>query len=144
MGRSRLKSVHWSFWLIAVVLLLWNAMGVMNYLVQTMNPEAVAKMPESHRALIEQRPAWATGAFALAVFGGVLGCLLLLFRLRIAIVFFWLSLACVIIQMVPTLQMATSGQFTLFELIMTLAMPLVIAMFLVWFTKRAIRRQQLR
>lgn len=144
MKRSQLRSVHWSFWLIAVLLLLWNAMGVLNYLVQTMNPEAVAAMPESHQALIEQRPAWATGAFALAVFGGVIGCLFLLCRLRIALYFFWVSLVCVIVQMIPTIQLASTFEFSIFELVMTLALPLLIAMFLVWYTRRAIRRRQIR
>jgi hypothetical protein len=45
-----------------------------------MNAEAIAAMPETHRAIIEGRPAWATGGFAIAVFGGAIGCLLLLFR----------------------------------------------------------------
>ncbi len=39
-------------------------MGVINFFMQ-MNPEAVAAYPESHRAIIEGRPAW---AFAIAVF----------------------------------------------------------------------------
>jgi hypothetical protein len=37
-------------------------------------------MPETHRAIIDTRPAWATGEFAVAVFGGALGCLLLLLK----------------------------------------------------------------
>jgi hypothetical protein len=71
--------IHWSFWAIAGVLLLYNVAGVINFVTQ-MDADSVATMPEAHRALIESRPAWATGAFAVAVFGGALGCLLLLIK----------------------------------------------------------------
>ena len=54
-------------------------MGVMNYFGQ-MNAEMVAAMPEAKREIIESRPAWATGAFAVAVFGGEIGSVLLLLR----------------------------------------------------------------
>ncbi|MCH9016029.1 MAG: hypothetical protein IH877_10130, partial [Gemmatimonadetes bacterium] len=79
MNDKAVGSVHWSFWLIGAVMLIWNVMGCINFFVQ-INPDALASYPESHRAIIEGRPAWATGAFAVAVFGGALGCLLLLLR----------------------------------------------------------------
>ena len=88
MNDKTVKVVHWSFWIIGVVALIWNAMGVMNFIVQ-MDLDMVATYPESHRAIIMSRPAWATGAFGLAVFGGVLGCLLLFFTEKIG------SLLCV-------------------------------------------------
>ena len=74
MGNDTARSAHWSFWLIVVVALLWNVAGAINYLMQT-NPEFVATLPETHRAIIDGRPAWATGGFAIGVFGGALGCL---------------------------------------------------------------------
>jgi hypothetical protein len=77
MSDEDVGGVHWSFWAIGAVALVWNLMGVMNYLAQ-MNADVLAAMPESHRAIIEGRPAWATGGFAIAVFGGALGCILLL------------------------------------------------------------------
>src|SRR2546429_619808 len=66
--------VHWSFWIIGAVALIWNVMGVINFFGQ-MNADALAAMPKAQRAIIEGRPAWATGAFAIAVFGGALGSL---------------------------------------------------------------------
>lgn len=83
--------IHWSFWLIGIVTLVWNILGVTNFIMQ-MNPDSLAAMPEAYRAIIEERPAWATGAFAIAVFGGTLGCLLLLLRKSIAIYVFIASL----------------------------------------------------
>ena len=46
---------HWSFWLIAVFTLIWNAMGCMNFVMQ-MSPAMLAEMLESHRTIAENRP----------------------------------------------------------------------------------------
>ena len=67
-GKS-LGNVHWSFWAIGTVALIWNVMGAINFIAQ-MNPDMLAAFRESERAIIENRPAWATGIFAVAVFGG--------------------------------------------------------------------------
>jgi len=79
MNDETVGRVHWSFWAIGSIALIWNLMGVINFFVQ-MNPDMLTSYRESERAIIEGRPAWATGGFAIAVFGGVLGCLLLLLR----------------------------------------------------------------
>lgn len=85
-----------SFWVIAVLGLVWNLMGCMNYITQT-NSAAVAQMPEAYQALIASRPAWATAAFAVAVFGGAVGCILLLMRRRVAVQVFVVSLAGIVL-----------------------------------------------
>jgi len=77
MNDKTVGGVHWSFRIIGAVALIWNVVGVINFFVQV-NPDALAAYRESERAIIEGRPAWATGAFVIAVFGGALGSLLLL------------------------------------------------------------------
>ena len=49
--------VHWSFWTIGSVALIWNVLGGINFFSQ-MSADALAAMPESYRAIIEVRPAW--------------------------------------------------------------------------------------
>ncbi len=80
-------SVHWSFWVIGGVALIWNVLGSVNYVVQ-MNPETVEAYRASERAIIEGRPFWATTGFAIAVFGGALGSILLLLRRSAALNWF--------------------------------------------------------
>src|SRR5437016_12612552 len=129
--------VHWSFWAIGAVTVVWNVMGVINFFMQ-MNADALASFPESHRAIVVGRPAWATGAFAIAVFGGALGCLLLLLRKPAAYYLFIASLLGVIVQMTPYLGMAGSTMdFGPFEISMFILMPLVVAAFLIWYSKQA-------
>ena len=136
MNNETVGGVHWSFRLIGVVALIWNVMGIMNYFGQ-MNADMVAAMPETHRAIIEGRPAWATTGFAIAVFGGALGCLLLLLRKPAAFNLFIASLAGVIVQMIHTLGIVGSMDFTGFEITMMIVMPLVVAAFLVWYSRQA-------
>ena len=127
--------VHWSFWLIGAVALLWNAAGAANYLVQVMNPEAIDSYREAERALIDGRPAWATGAFAIAVFGGSIGCLLLLLRKSAAFYVFVASLLGVIVTMIHALGVV-GWRFDLGALMPPL-MSFVVAAILVWYAKHA-------
>ena len=135
MNDEKVGGVHWSFWAIGAVALIWNVMGGINFFMQ-MNADMVASMPETHRAIIEGRPAWATGAFAIAVFGGTLGCLLLLFRKSAAYYLFNASLLGVIVTMIHTLGIASSTiDFSPFEILMMILMSPVVAAFLIWYSK---------
>ena len=98
MNNENIGGVHRSFWAIGAVALIWNVMGCINFFMQ-MNPDALADYPEAARSLVEGRPGWATGAFAIAVFGGALGCLLLLLRKSAAYYLFIASLLGVIVTM---------------------------------------------
>ena len=126
--------VHWSFWAIGVVALMWNVMGVINFFVQ-MNPDVLASYRESERAIVQGRPAWATGAFAIAVFGGALGSLLLLLRKSAAYYLFIASLLGVIVTMAHALGLGIN--FGLGEILGIILMPLVVAALLIWYSKRA-------
>ena len=144
MNETTDTGIHWGFWVISVVALLWNLMGTANFFAQ-MNADFVATYPDTHRAIIDGRPAWATGAFATAVFGGALGCILLLLWRPAALYLFVASLLGVIATMVHTLAVARSAiEFSLFEIVMMMLMPLVVAAFLVWYSKRAENQGWLR
>ncbi len=137
MNDDTVAGVHWSFWVIGAVALIWNVMGGMNYFAQ-MNADVLAAMPESHRSIVEGRPAWATGGFAIAVFGGALGCLLLLLRKSAAYYLFIASLLGVIVTITHTLGIASSTiDFSPFEILIIILMPLAAAAFLIWYSKQA-------
>lgn len=127
-----------SFWIISIVALLWNLLGVLAYVMQvTMSEEALAALPDAERMLYEDVPAWATAAFAVAVFAGTLGCLLLVLRNALAVQVLVLSLAGVVVQMFHNFFM--SGAVDVLGM-QAVAMPLlviVIAAFLVWYASAA-------
>ena len=66
MNDKAVTCVHWSFWLISAIALIWNVLGSVNFFMQ-MNPDMLDAYRESERAIIQGRPVWATGAFAVAV-----------------------------------------------------------------------------
>ncbi len=129
--------IHWSFWVLAVFALLWNVLGSLNYLGQ-MNADLVATMPETHRAIIEGRPAWATGGFAVSVFAGSLGGLLLLLRKSAAFFLFVASLLGAMVTMIHTIDVATSKiDFDTVEIGVMIFAPLIVAALFIWYSKQA-------
>lgn len=90
-----------SFWIVAVLALLWNLLGVGMFLVQvTMSPETLAAMPPEQQRIYRATPAWLNIAFAVAVFGGTLGAIGLLWKKRWAVRMFALSLVGLLVQLV--------------------------------------------
>ena len=126
--------VHWSFWVIGSIALIWNVMGVINFFVQ-LNPEMLASYRESERAIIVGRPVWATIGFAIAVFGGSLGSLLLLLKNSTGFYLFIASLLGVVITMTHTLSVGIN--FGAGEIIGIILMPVMVAAFLIWYSKQA-------
>lgn len=69
------------FYWISLAGLVLNFFGARAYWAQaSLTPQEMAELPEGLRAAIESEPVWATAAYAIGVFGGVLGCAMLLFR----------------------------------------------------------------
>ena len=136
-GELDSKAPKW-FMIVAVVLLVWNLLGVMAYIMQVMmSPETLAALPEEQRQLLENTPAWATAAFAVAVNFGALGCVLLLLRRNLAGIFLQLSLAGVLVQMFHSFFMSKSFEvFGPGGLVMPV-MVIVIAIYLVVLAAKA-------
>lgn len=125
-----------AFWIISGIALLWNAMGVNQYLQQAYMTDAFKAMyTEEQLAIITSAPSWVIAVFAIAVFGGLLGSLALLLRKKIAIVLFIVSLIGIIAQMYHNLfvidSVAIYGPGAAIMPIMVIAF----ALFLLWFSK---------
>ena len=70
-------------WLIGIIGLLWSLIGVISFMLTQMNVEAVmSRYPPEQREYFESFPLWAVAFWAIGVFGGVIGCLLLLLKNR--------------------------------------------------------------
>ena len=136
MNDETIGAVHWSFWVISAVALIWNVMSCINFFAQ-MDADVLASISETARALVEDRPGWATGAFAISQFGGALGCILLLFRKSAAYYLFIASLLGVVVSVTHTLGMAASTiDLTAAEIAGYVLMPLGVAAFLIWYSRR--------
>ena len=129
MKNSTNKPPVW-FWFLSALALIWNALGVQQYLLQAYNTA-------EQLVLIDNTPAWATAAFAIAVFGSVIACILLLLRKKLAKTVFLVALIAIIVQMVYGLLIAKNYEvFSSFEVSMSIFVP-VIGILLYLFAKRS-------
>ena len=128
---------HWRFLLVTGLLFIWNALGCVNFVMQ-MNPEMVASYRESEQLIIQGRPVWATAGFAIAVFGGALGCLLLLFRKSSAVYVLIASFAGVIVAVGHS--MTVGASYSPGEIAGIVVMPVAVAVFLIWYARYTKRK----
>tara|TARA_R110002167_G_scaffold54785_7_gene156053 strand:+ start:3847 stop:4284 length:438 start_codon:yes stop_codon:yes gene_type:complete len=88
------------YWVVSGFAFLWNLLGVLAYLGEAFKADAdIAALPESQRLLYEAQPSWFTGAFAIAVWAGIVGCLALLLRKKWARPILLISLIGIVVQM---------------------------------------------
>lgn len=126
-----------SFWIIGIVALIWNLMGVYEYLtIAYMTAEELFDLPPEEQVLYENIPAWVTAAFALAVFGGSLGCILLLLRKKLATLVFIISFVSILAQMTYNLLMSKAMEvYGPVGFIMPV-MVIAVGAFLVWYSRK--------
>lgn len=84
----------WHLWVVGVVAALWNAFGCVDYfMTQTRRDEWFAQMgmTETQLTYFNAMPAWTHAAWAIGVWGGLLGAVLLLLRRKWAMPVFVVS-----------------------------------------------------
>ena len=79
-------------WIVGILALLWYAYGGYEYVMtETGNAAFLSKLPADAAAYWESLPGWLTAFWAIGVWGGLLGAVLLLVRSRYAVWAFALS-----------------------------------------------------
>ncbi len=132
------------FWICAVILALWGLMGMYVYYdFVTTTPEKMAKhvmdgmYTQGYADSLENTPAWATAVFALAVFIGAFGALMLLMRKRVAPIMYMFSLIFIIMSLTDMFvlrkvhTMMSGGQIGME------AVVLLLGIFAVWFSRKS-------
>lgn len=129
-----------SFWIIGVLALIWNGLGIHGYIQQAYNTEGFqSQYPEEHLEIMANQPAWLTAAFAIAVFSSTIGCLLLLMKKKRANLLLKIGLLAVIPQTIYK-SFISEGipYYSSFEYSMLFMIP-IIAIFLVWYSNNSIK-----
>jgi hypothetical protein len=126
-----------TFWIIVLIALIWNGWGCFMYIAQAYDMEiATAELNEEQITFLDAMPAWYTALFALAVFAGFIGALLLLMKKGLSIKLFAVSFVCALINQIYWL-FGTDAS-TVFEdrnLYVMPVMIIVIGIFLIWYSK---------
>ncbi len=132
MTDSNSKPPIW-FWIVSVVALIWNGLGIMAYLARAFaTDEMIAALPEEQQAeFLTEYPAWYTASFAIAVFAGTFGCIALLIRKKWAYGLLALSAIGAIVQHVYLFMNVDIASYVM------PVMVIAVCLFLIWFSKTA-------
>ncbi|MEL6483665.1 MAG: hypothetical protein AAFU57_05995 [Bacteroidota bacterium] len=133
------------FWVVSIVALLWNLMGVGSFFQHLfISPEELNLLPQNEQELYTRFPMWTKIAFALAVFGGFLGCVALLLRKKWSVILFQISLIGVLVQMFHSLFITKATEVYGPGAVIMPIMVILVAFGLVWFSRVAVKKGWLR
>ena len=133
------------FWIIGLVAIIWNSMGIHGYIHQAYQTEYFESQYSIEQLeIMSNQPVWVTAAFATAVFSGLLGSLFLLLRQKKAKLILTISLIAVVLQMSFTIYTGISTDIYGPGGITMPIMILVIAFYLVWFSNEGIKKRWLK
>jgi hypothetical protein len=128
------------FRVVAVLALLWSLFGVYIYLEHVGMVPPMKQMTPEEAALAASVPAWVKGAFALAVFGSLLGCIGLLLGKAWARALLILALVAVLVQMGWILIVSDARAIHGNEAFIMPVTVTVIALLLVWLADKGVKR----
>ncbi len=92
------KKTPWHIWVVGIVSLLWNAMGALDYAMTQFRVESyMGQFTEEQLAFFYSFPSWVQATWAIAVWGAVLGSILILLRKKLAVPVFWVALIAMVL-----------------------------------------------
>lgn len=132
------------YWLISIVALFWNFMGIIAYLGQAyISDDALKMLPEENQLYFSNVPAWVTAAFAVAVFGGFLGSIGLMIRKKWAYFLFVISFLALLVQHLYNFFIQNYIEMTGSQMILPIV-TFIVALFLIYFSKQKSQQGVLR
>jgi hypothetical protein len=128
----------WHLWLIGVIALLFNAIGVFDFvmnMVQGPKYLTSAGMTPDQVAHYQQMPGWMTAVWAVGVFGAFGASILLLMRRKLALPVFILSLAAFLLSLLYTYVLTNGGAIMGRQMAITSAVIAGLLGFFSWYSQ---------
>lgn len=128
----------WHLWVVGILGALWTAGGCYDYyMTATQNAAYFEKFDQELRDFFFGMPAWYMGLYAIAVWGGLLGCILLLLRMKLAALVLLISFIATVVSFAWYLFIADApeGMMNTAQWAFS-AVILVVSAFLVWYSRR--------
>ncbi|MFK5878758.1 MAG: hypothetical protein QM478_04590 [Flavobacteriaceae bacterium] len=129
------------FWIIGVVALIWNLLGVDGFIGQALMSDRFKSMyTDEQLDIISRLPSWYLIVFGIAVIASALACVMMLIKKKMAVQLFQLGLLAVIVQVTFNL-FVNEGKsaYGPFEYLMLIAIP-VISVLLLLYSKSALKK----
>jgi hypothetical protein len=136
MTETQMKT-PWHLWLIGVVAVLFNSIGVFDFVMsmaQGAEYQASAGMTPDQIAHYQGMPAWMTAVWAIGVFGAFVASILLLLRKKLAVPVFALSLAAFLLSLFYTYVLTNGGDIMGPQMAITSAVIAGLLAFFIWYS----------
>lgn len=140
------KKVPWHLWVVGVIALLWNAYGGYDYYMTMTQGEAYMAASGVSPEVIAYYmgfPDWMAGVWAVGVWIGVLGAVLLLLRMNWAVYAFFVSLAAFLVSVIYTYGMSGGAAIVGQQGMIMSAVIGAAAVFFLWYAHRMQKRHVL-
>ena len=144
---DQLVKTPWHVWLIGVIAVLFNSIGVFDFLMsmaQGAEYQASAGMTPDQIAHYQEMPSWMMVVWAVGVFGAFLASILLLLRRKLALPIFVLSLAAFLISLLYTYVLTDGGAVMGQQMAIASAVIAGLLVFFSWYTRFMVIRGVLR
>jgi hypothetical protein len=101
MSEARATKTPLHLWIVGILALLWSLMGAVDYLMtQTENEAYMSKFTPEQLEFFYGYPTWLVAFWAIAVWGEILGVVLLLLRRKLAVPVLVVSFLCMVVTMI--------------------------------------------
>ena len=137
----------WHLWLVGVIAVLFNGIGVFDYVMsmsQGASYMASAGMTPAQIAHYEAMPMWMTAVWTIGVWGAMLGSVLMLLRNKLAFPVFAVSLAAFLVSLIYTYVLTDGGQIMGSAMAITSVVIALLLLFFMWYSWLMTKRTVLR
>ena len=141
------RTAPWHLWLIGVVAVLFNSIGVFDFVMSMAKGEqymASAGMTPEQIAHYRQMPAWMTGVWATGVWSAFVASILLLLRRKAALPVFVLSLTAFLVSLLYTYVLTDGGAVMGGSMAIANAVIAALLILFAWYSRVMSRRGTLR
>lgn len=148
-GVSAQKTIKppWHLWVIGVIAVLFNAIGVFDFVMamaQGASYMASVGMTPAQIAHYQNMPLWMMGVWAIGVWGAMAGSVLILLRNRMAAPVFAVSLAAFLVSLFYTYVLTDGGEIMGQAMAITSVVITALLIFFMWYSWLMTERRVLR
>ncbi len=144
MTRSHAVRTPRIFWFVVVGALAWTVFGAGCYLLtQAKNEAYLARFTDAQQTFIASFPTWLVVLWALGVWGGLFGSVLLLFRKSLAVPVFMVCLLCVAVTTVHNYGVVDAAEVFGIRGLVYSAVSVVVALGLYLFSRQMEKKRVL-
>lgn len=133
------------FWIVAIIAVLWNAVGAFDYVATQLRLESyMSAFTEEQLDFFYGIPTWAVASWAIAIWSAVLGSLAMLFRLRWAVHLFIVSLLAMLVTSFQNFVLSNGAEIMGTGGLIFSAVIALISIFLVFYNRAMLKHGVLR